>query len=650
MIKRLQIVPRWIIFLIDLSCCAFSTYLAYLLRFNFNVNEIFSNHFKEIILLILGINTIVFISLQTFAGIIRYTGIQDSVRILSASIISTVLLFIVGLLIPYFTHISLFIPLSVIIVYFFCSSLLLITYRLIVKQLFDFVISGKTNRHNILIYGAGELGMITKKVLMNENQSDLKVYAFIEDDGSKIQKKVEGVPIYSAEIPSLDKLVKEVKIEQLIIAIQHLSLERKNDVVDWCLANNVKVMSVPPVNQWINGKLRSRQIRDVNIEELLDRDAIEIHNEIIGNQLKGKRLLITGAAGSIGSELVRQIIKFQPGLIIICDQAESPLHALELELKEQVSESKIAAFVGDVRNKTRMLQLFEAFSPQYVYHAAAYKHVPVMEMHPYEAVLNNILGTKNLAEMSVRHGVEKFVMISTDKAVNPSNVMGASKRIAEIYTQSLNNHLRKGSTNGNGNGNGLSTYNKTCFITTRFGNVLGSNGSVIPRFKTQIDKGGPITVTHPEITRYFMTIPEACQLVLEAGSMGNGGEIFSFDMGMPVKISALAEKMIRLSGLIPGEDIKIIYTGLRPGEKLYEELLSNSENTIPTYHEKIMIATVTEYDFDSANYQVNELIRCAQTQCDKEIVQKMKAIVPEFKSNNSVFTELDQPVMTNARG
>ncbi len=640
MIKRLQILPRWIIFLIDLGFCAISIYLAFLIKLNFNFDNIDSDHINEVVIVTLCVNTLVFIFLQTFSGIIRYTGIQDSMRILTASLISMFILLLINFSAFLFNHSLLFIPLSVIIVNFFGTSLFLISYRIAVKQVFVYALNSKAVKHNVIIYGAGDLGMSTKKVMMDEPNSNVKVVAFIEDDLSKVQKKVEGIMIYSADLIFLEKLHKENKIEQLIIAISHLSSDRKNQIVDWCLGKNIKVLSVPPVNQWINGRLRSRQIRDVNIEDLLDRDPIFIHNEIIGSQLKGKRLLITGAAGSIGSELVRQVIKYDPGMIIICDQAESPLHELELELNEKFSNVNVASFVGDVRNKGRMIQLFESFSPNYVYHAAAYKHVPVMEDHPYEAVLNNVLGTKNLAEISVRYEIEKFVMISTDKAVNPSNVMGASKRIAEIYTQSLNNYLKGEFLSQNTYG--FSKNCRTRFITTRFGNVLGSNGSVIPRFKIQIERGGPITVTHPEITRYFMTIPEACQLVLEAGSMGQGGEIFAFDMGRPVKISDLAEKMVRLSGLVPGVDIKIIYTGLRPGEKLYEELLNNSENSIPTYHEKIMIASVTEYDFDSANSQVNALIKSAQTHCDREIVQKMKEIVPEFKSNNSIFEELDQ--------
>jgi FlaA1/EpsC-like NDP-sugar epimerase len=386
-------------------------------------------------------------------------------------------------------------------------------------------------------------------------------------------------------------------------------------------------------------------LQNIKIEDLLEREPIEIHNEIISEQLRGKRVLVTGAAGSIGSEIVRQIAQFSPQMIILNDQSETPLHELHLELQENNLQNNFHCFIGDVRDRFRMELLFQTFKPHYVYHAAAYKHVPLMEHNPGEAVRTNVMGTKTLADLSVKYGVHKFVMISTDKAVNPTNVMGASKRIAEIYVQSLFHSFKCKEpaiyTNGLSHLNENRSDVNTLFITTRFGNVLGSNGSVIPRFKAQIQKGGPITVTHPDITRYFMTIPEACRLVLEAGSMGEGGEIFIFDMGQSVKIIELAKKMIRLSGLVPHQDIAIEFSGLRPGEKLYEELLNDLENTMPTHHEKIMVAQVREYHFQSISKQISELIKLSCEYKDRQVVVKMKEIVPEFKSNNSIYEELD---------
>ncbi|KEQ29694.1 polysaccharide biosynthesis protein, partial [Pedobacter antarcticus 4BY] len=419
------------------------------------------------------------------------------------------------------------------------------------------------------------------------------------------------------------------------------------NIVDICLENGIKVLNIPPPNAWTGGKIQPGQIKKLNIEDLLNRKSITIDIDGIGSQLKDKRILITGAAGSIGSEIVRQLSKFDVGLIILCDQSETGLHDLYLELTESTKNKNFHAFIGDVRDDKRMENLFSTFKPHYVYHAGAYKHVPLMEDNPSEAIKTNVLGTKTIADKAVKYGVQKFVMISTDKAVNPTNVMGASKRIAEIYVQSLNNSLHHKDhvfSNGLSYINDLDVKPITKFITTRFGNVLGSNGSVIPRFKAQIEKGGPITVTHPEITRYFMTIPEACRLVLEAGCMGEGGEIFVFDMGKSVKIVDLAKKMIQLAGLVPNQDIRIEYSGLRPGEKLYEELLNDNENTMPTHHSKIMIGKVREYEFDEIQNQIYNLIDSARRSEDMQVVRLMKELVKEYKSQNSIFENLDAKV------
>jgi FlaA1/EpsC-like NDP-sugar epimerase len=431
------------------------------------------------------------------------------------------------------------------------------------------------------------------------------------------------------EVPKnkLPELIKENEIELVIISIQKISPLKKNEITDICLENNIKVLTVPPVTNWINGELSFNQIKSIKIEDLLERDPIKLDDDLINAQLKNKTILITGAAGSIGSELARQCATYSPKKIYLLDQAESPLHELELELTDKFSSNNFETVIADIRNKDRLENVFKSFIPELVFHAAAYKHVPMMENNPSESILTNILGTISLARLSVEFQVKKFVMVSTDKAVNPTNVMGASKRIAEIFVQSLNKKIK--------------SETSTQFITTRFGNVLGSNGSVIQLFKKQLQNGGPLTITHPDVTRFFMTIPEACQLVLEAGMMGKGGEIFIFDMGKSVKIIDLAKNMIKLAGLELGKDINIATTGLRPGEKLYEELLNDSESTIPTHHEKIMIASVREYDFELVEKNITELITLFKTQQNDKIVGKMKELVPEYISNNSPFEKLD---------
>ena len=651
MFSQINIVPRWIIFCLDLLVCVFSLGFAYFLKYNFNISEINSAEISRNILLFTVLNCVVFLAVKTYSGIIRYTSAQDSFRILFAIIISNGFFFFANLLLVSFGQAP-YVSNVILIINGLTGFLLLITYRVLVKYFFMYMKNFRMDRRRVVIYGAGEVGIAAKRTLDHDNKVNMMLVAFIDDDTRKVGKSVDGIKIYHTN--DFKKLFEEHKIDDLIIASTNIPPQHKNRVVDICLQQDVKVLILPPVRYWINGQPSAKQLKSLKIEDLLEREPIEIHNDIINDQIKGKRVLVTGAAGSIGSEIVRQLVKFHPQMIILNDQSESPLHELHLELQELDLENNFHCYIGDVRDHCRMDLLFQTFKPHYVYHAAAYKHVPLMEHNPAEAVRTNVMGTKIIADLSVKYGVDKFVMISTDKAVNPTNVMGASKRIAEIYVQSLYNSFKsQGSTiysNGLSHLNGKEGEVKTKFITTRFGNVLGSNGSVIPRFKAQIERGGPITVTHPEITRYFMTIPEACRLVLEAGSMGEGGEIYIFDMGQSVKIVDLAKKMIRLSGLIPNQDIAIEYSGLRPGEKLYEELLNDLENTKPTHHDKIMVAQVREYDFQTISSSIANLIKVSLQYKDRRVVVMMKELVPEFKSNNSIYEELDEILIDGENG
>jgi len=634
MFDKFNIVPRWIIFTLDLCCSAFALFFATLLLNSFTYDTIHSADFNRELLVVLFVSAVVFYRLKMYAGIVRYTSALDSVRILSSVALCVIILFLLNTVLVALNRPPL-LSNSLLIAYGLMNFLLLITYRSTVKLFFLYIKNMKVNRRQIVIYGAGDVGIAAKRTLDHDHTSNKVVVGFIDDNFQKVGKIIDGVRIYHTDY--FEQLAKQDKVDEVIISSHNIPIEKKASIVDFCLERNIKVLTMPPVHRLINGEVTPNQIQKMRIEDLLEREPIKINNQSIRQQLSGKRILVTGAAGSIGSEIARQLGKYAPQMIILNDQAETPLHELQLELEDLQKNQVYHAFIGDIRDQDRMEALFKTFKPHYVYHAAAYKHVPMMENHPVEAVRTNIMGTRLLARLAVAYGVEKFVMISTDKAVNPTNVMGASKRIAEIYVQTYFQHLSEREVLL---GNGNDAY--TRFITTRFGNVLGSNGSVIPRFKAQIEKGGPVTVTHPEITRFFMTIPEACQLVLEAGSMGNGGEIYVFDMGKSVKIVELANKMIKLSGLVPNKDINIQYSGLRPGEKLYEELLNDLENTLPTHHHKIMIAKVREYDFDGVEARIDQLINLTKNQNEREIVLKMKELVPEFKSNNSIFEELDK--------
>lgn len=632
-IRNLSILPRWVIFLLDISISTICFLLAYLIRAEFDFSIFSQSQILTNLLILIGFNMSLFSLFKVYAGIIRFTGLQDTFRIFAVVFFANAGYFVLDLLLQEWYGYRL-IPISVLIINTLLSFVALSTYRVLIKYFFAYITTLHVTKKRVAIYGAGDVGISTKRALEHDMTANIQMVLFLEDDYRKVGKNIDGIKIFSSD--SLEELIKIHLIDELIIATNKLPSKRKNEIVDYCLDNKIEVFTVPPLKSWINGQLSTKQLQNVKIEDLLEREQIKIYNEILFKQLNNKTVFVTGSAGSIGSEIVRQLLQYKPGLLVLNDHAETPLHDLKLEL-EELGCANFKLALGDVRNELFVEHIFQKYQPHFVYHAAAYKHVPMMEDSPLEAICTNVVGTKLLADLSVKYRVERFVMISTDKAVNPTNVMGASKRIAEMYVQSLfqNQEIQFQSD---------LTTSRTKFITTRFGNVLGSNGSVIPRFKKQIEAGGPVTVTHPDITRYFMTIPEACQLVLEAGSMGNGGEIFVFDMGQPVKIVDLARKMIKLSGLEPDDDIKIEYSGLRPGEKLYEELLNNAENTLQTYHEKILIAKTRTIEYSSLSVQIDALIGPAKKQESVvEVVAAMKALVPEFISNNSEFEKLDQP-------
>ena len=617
-IRKLHIVPSWLILILDSFCIIGATSLSILLRENVNFLARVSFKLQEycaIILIIIAIRIIFLLIFRTNRSVIRYTNTQDITKLFWSCLSGTAALFAINA-ICYISISRFLIPNSIIIAEFFITTFLLTFYRLAFKVIFSETTNPLKNRRNIVVFGAGEAGIITKRVLDRDTRYKYNILAFVDDAPEKIGKKLESTPIISSL--QLPDFLSKNEVYFLIISVQNLSPKKKNEITEISLQANVKVLVVPPVERWINGELSFKQIKKIRIEELLEREEINTDKNLIYNDLKDKTIFITGAAGSIGSEIVRQVAEFPYKKLVLIDNAETPVFFLKSECRE-ANRQDIDIHIVSITDKKQMEMLFSEYKPDIVYHAAAYKHVPLMEENVNAAIKTNVQGTKILADLSVKYGVSKFVMVSTDKAVNPTNVMGASKRIAEIYVQSLN-----------------FKQETTKFITTRFGNVLGSNGSVIPIFRQQIEKGGPLLVTHPDITRYFMTISEACQLVLNAGAFGKGGEIFIFDMGKSVKIYDLAKKMIQLSGLTLDKDIKIEFSGLRPGEKLYEELLANQENTIQTQHKKIMVAKVRTYNYDEIYKEIDELI-AMQDGTSFDIVKKMKSIVPEYVSQNSIF-------------
>ncbi|MFV0238227.1 MAG: polysaccharide biosynthesis protein [Flavobacteriales bacterium] len=631
----------WAILTFDLLL-VFGVYIfSFLLRYRFNLKILEDESYwlyigwKGLIikaLLVTIVYVMFFLYFKTYRGILRHTTIHEAYVILKSCAYSVVVLIVISLLFhfsfrDYLNHhknSALYLPKIVLVLHSLGVITVLLIYRIIIKEVFTkYFKSQVAEVYKVIIYGAGSSGMITLNALKSDFNIVYDIVGFIDDDPNKVGKKIEEYTIFNRK-KGFEKIVRE-NVGQIIISIQNLDTIKKREIIKECLKFDIEIKDVPPVENWINEELTTNQIKKVNVEDLLGREPIKLDSQNIFDEIKGKTILVSGAAGSIGAEIVRQLIHFKPNKIIGVDQAESFLYDLQIEIKTNFPElfSLIEFVIANIKEKDRIEEIFDQYKPDIVYHAAAYKHVPLMEQFPFEAFNINVLGTKNLADLAIFHNVSKFVMVSTDKAVNPTNVMGATKRIAEIYTQSLQE-----------------IQNDTHFITTRFGNVLGSNGSVIPLFKKQIEKGGPITLTHKDITRYFMTIPEACNLVLEASAMGNGGEIFVFDMGDSIKIYDLAINMIKLSGLEPFIDVDIQEVGLRPGEKLYEELLNLKENTLVTHHKKILIAETRKEDNAIIKNLISKMQLLNRNQ-EFELIKLVKKIVPEFKSNNSRFESLD---------
>ena len=616
--------PRWIIIVIDLLIATFSLGLSYLIRFDLNTEfSIFKKEWEVLsksILLYFIIKFCVFYALKIHRGLVRYTSIQDLRRILLASIISSLIFLILSLIRKNYLDDYYLFPMSILIMEFIFSLTFMAGSRFVIKLLYLESIKSTQVKENVLIYGAGTMGMITKRTIEVDTRNNQVAIGFIDNNNRLVGNRIDGLPIYSPD--KIVELQQQLNITTLIISIRNPASEQLKKVIENCLEAGIKVQKVPDPKTWVNGELSALQLVKIPIEDLLGRAPIALNQEKLRASLSKKTILVSGAAGSIGSGLVLELLRHHPKKIILLDQAESPLYDLENQLRQLETQTKLEVVIGDVCSLNRMQKIFDVFRPEIIFHAAAYKHVPMMENNPSEAIHTNILGTKHLVDLACQYQVEKFIFISTDKAVNPTNVMGASKRIAEMYAQFKN---QSGSTQ---------------FITTRFGNVLGSNGSVIPLFQKQIENGGPVTVTDERITRFFMTIPEACQLVLEAFTMGEGGEIFVFDMGESIKIIDLAKKMIQLSGLELNKDISIKITGMRPGEKLYEELLADEENTLATHHPKILIAKTRE-NSSQLGQEIDALIALFDEQNNQDIVMKMKEIVPEFISQNSTYEKLD---------
>lgn len=628
--NKLDYLPRWIILCIDLAIISFSNIVAYILIAYITVIAYEPSGYLFRHGVILAVNLIFFIWFRTYAGIIRHSTFIDVLKLLTATTAAFGFVAFINMATHYLRGYELFLS-SVLFISYLISFVLLLLFRIFVKYIFEMYKSSKNKEGllKVLIFGTDSNAIAVANALNAEVPLKFVVVGFVDKIRQNTSKSILDLPIlnFNRRMPVL---MRSIGAKGLILADKNLSKTEKLEIVEDCLDYNCKVYTLPVISDWKDKNEVANKVVNFQIQDLLERKPIVLDTLSISNQLKDKTILISGAAGSIGSEIVRQVLTFHPKKLIVLDQAETPLHQLKLEIDPKVNQTLLRTVICDVRSKEALTQVFKKYKPEVVFHAAAYKHVPLMEEHPAQAILVNVLGTKNMTDLSAEYKVANFVMISTDKAVNPSNIMGASKRIAEKYVQSLQQKLHRE--------NQVTT---TKFITTRFGNVLGSNGSVVPLFTDQIAKGGPITITHPDIIRYFMTIPEACQLVLEAGTMGNGGEIYIFDMGKPVRIIDLAKKMILLAGLVPDKDIQIKIVGLRPGEKLYEELLNDASKTLPTHHKKIMIAQEDHQEYELLNTDIEELIRVARLYQNNEMVSLMKIIVPEFISMNSTYESLD---------
>lgn len=634
-LTSLNYLPRWAVLICDIVLCSFSLGIIYFFYLEAGIERESTSFILilERFLAVIILQVFFFWIFHTYSGVLRYSSYIDATKLLLAVVANTISLSLVNLLINATTGILLF-HYYTLISYGFLAFFFLFFLRMGVKIIYDFYIQNSEQIVPVMIYGTRSAGIGIAKMIRATQYSKYKLVGFIDEDSHSNKREIMGLRVYNLNRKTMEEVISK-KAKAVIVSPLKMQKINPNKDLDIFLNNNISIYTIPLVGIWqgrgepLERDVLTRRIKSIQIEDLLERPEIKISTEHIAQQVNSKVVLVTGAAGSIGSEIVRQMTRYQPSLIVLMDQAESPIHDLKLELEHDYPEQNISIFLGDVRNQQRMDYMMDLYRPDFIYHAAAYKHVPLMEDNPTEGIQVNVMGTKIMADLAVKYGVKRFVMISSDKAVNPTNVMGASKRIAEIYVQSLFLKNKK------------QDIQTTKFITTRFGNVLGSNGSVIPHFKRQIEQGGPITVTHPEIIRYFMTIPEACMLVLEAAAMGEGGEIFIFDMGRPVKIADLARKMIRLSGYVPEQDIKIIYTGLRQGEKLYEELLNHKETVRETHNSKIMIASVRKYDYDDVSSEIDELIRYSWLGKDFLVVSQMKKIVPEFISKNSQYEKLD---------